>query len=346
MKNYYADYRHRRLLIDVVIMRVILIFLLIGTHSFAPFGYGTWETIPHVDRLTLYSRFSIFFHYISLPSFVFISGYIFGHSWDKMKNQSFGNFMLKKFKRLILPSLIFSLFYYYFFYDMNAEFWLILRSITEGCGHLWFLPMLFWCFVFTYFLHRFRLSTNIVIIGLVLLALLPVPNLPFRLSNAFTYLVFFYLGSYMQIYGKSPFKFNVSYLLGSTILYAVLIYLLPFAQVTSGNLIMKILELMMINAMKFSLGFLGISIAFVATRLFMEKGKEVGKNMLLLSTYCFGIYIVHQFIIKYLYYFSSFGSLPIDSYYMPWLCYVMTLLSSVFIVFLLLKTKTGKYLLG
>ncbi len=346
MKNYYTNYHQRRLLTDVVIMRVILIFLLIGTHSFAPFGYGTWETIPQVGRLSLYGHFSIFFHFISLPSFVFISGYIFGHSWEKTKNQSFVNFIIKKVKRLILPSLIFSLFYYYFFYDKNAGYYYILRSVSDGCGHLWFLPMLFWCFIITYLLHRTKLSNSVIIPALVVVAILPVPVLPLRLSATFTYLIFFYLGSYIQLVGKSPFKFNAMYLLLSTILYVVLIYFLPLTKVTSQITVIKILELMTINAMRFLLGFLGISIAFVATRLFLANEKEVSENILLLSTYCFGIYVIHQFIIKYLYYYSSFNFLSVNSFGIPWLCYLITLISSVIIVFMLLKTKCGRYLLG
>ena len=164
------------MLADVVIMRIGLIFLLIGTHTFAPYS-GSWKALSNSSGISIYAHLSSFTHYISMPSLIFISGYLFGHSWVRIKGQSFRVFVVKKIKRLIVPSIIFSLFYYFLFYDISRPISNICYDIIKGSGHLWFLPMLFWCFVITYTIYKLNLPNKIVIPILIILSILPLPTL-------------------------------------------------------------------------------------------------------------------------------------------------------------------------
>lgn len=182
------------MLADVVIMRIGLIFLLIGTHTFAPYS-GSWEAIPNGSGLDIYAHISSITHFISMPALIFISGYLFGHSWCKIKGQSFKDFIIKKCKRLIIPSIIFSFFYFLLFNDISQPISNICYYIINGSGHLWFLPMLFWCFVITYTIHKLEVSYKIVIPILIIISILPLPTLPLRISSTCTYLIFFYIGS-------------------------------------------------------------------------------------------------------------------------------------------------------
>lgn len=188
------------MLADVVIMRIGLIFLLLGTHSFAPYS-GSWEALPDMVNGSLYNHISPFTHFISMPALIFISGYLFGHTWHRTKQQTFHNFIIKKVKRLIIPSIVFSIFYYYLFYDKDMSAVQIGYTIINGCGHLWFLPMLFWCFLFTFLLNKFNFPARTTIAILILIAIAPIPTLPLRLSSTCSYLIYFYLGSSLQLHG-------------------------------------------------------------------------------------------------------------------------------------------------
>lgn len=39
------------------------------------------------------------------------------------------------------------------FYDLQASWYNIIWKLLNGCGHLWFLPMIFWCFVLVYLIE-------------------------------------------------------------------------------------------------------------------------------------------------------------------------------------------------
>lgn len=58
--------------------------------------------------------------------------------------------MKKKAERLILPSVVFSLVYWQLFNGDITDLvggGKIVISVLSGVGHLWYLPVLFWCFV-------------------------------------------------------------------------------------------------------------------------------------------------------------------------------------------------------
>lgn len=334
------------MLADVVIMRIGLIFLLIGTHSFAPYS-GSWDVLPDMEDGVFYKYISPFTHFISMPALIFISGYLFGHSWHRAKHQTLKEFLIKKFKRLIFPSIIFSGFYYFLFYDTTQSFSQIVYSIVNGCGHLWFLPMLFWCFFFTFLLYKINISHRIVISILVIVSILPIPTLPFRLSSTCSYLIYFYVGSALQLVGRGiNLKHNTLWLIALAALYFALQFIYPeIILAPKSSIFGKAIYLLAINATKMLLGFAGISIAFVVTRMFLQTGRVLPVYIVTLSTYCYGVYIFHQFILKCVYY-----NMPVAEYIspnvLPWVAFTVTLLLSLTATSLLLRTKAGKYLIG
>lgn len=339
------------MLSDVVIMRIGLIFLLICTHSFAPYS-GSWEMLPNMADVALYKYISPVAHFISMPALIFISGYLFGHSWHRTCNQSFKEFVVKKFKRLIIPSVVFSLFYYYIFYDTSVSIYHIGYSVLNGCGHLWFLPMLFWCFVVTFLLYNLKFSYKIVIPILIVVSILPVPSLPLRLSSTTTYLIYFYIGSVIQtnemnlIWKRNSIYKNILYLTSLTVVYFILQYIYPIITIpASSTLFSKVVIILIFNLLKLMLGLLGIGIAYVATRMFLSKGKVLPVYIITLSTYCYGIYIFHQFILKYLYYKTGIVGL-IEPYALPWVIYSVTLVISIALSYVFLKNKVGRFLIG
>lgn len=134
---------------NIVILRIIFILLLVWTHAFAPW-HGSWKIIDSQVLAPDYFEWAgMIAYYIFMPGFLFISGYLWRYSYVKSKQTlSISNYLYKKFKRLIIPCIILGAVYYCLFNDVSAPFITIVYSIVSGCGHLWFLPMLFWCFVF------------------------------------------------------------------------------------------------------------------------------------------------------------------------------------------------------
>lgn len=344
--NIYIEFGEKKLLADVVAMRLVLIFLLIGTHAFAPYS-GSWETLSNPSSVIFYQHISGFTHYISMPAFVFVSGYLFGYSWNRTRTQSWTDFIIKKFKRLIIPSIAFSTIYYCIFYDTSASLSQIFYSIVNGCGHLWFLPMLFWCFIACFIILKFNLKKPLYVLPiLILIAIIPIPTLPFRLSSACYYLVYFYIGSIIQWRGGVKLQcISVLWFYVFTLVYVVLQITVIEVHVTSSSFAVKLLELTGINALKLSLGAAGIAIVFIATRLFLARYERLPERIIILSTLCYGVYIFHQFVLKIFYYQTS-ATEYIHPDILPWVAFIITLFLSVGLSSALMKTNLGRYFIG
>lgn len=340
------------MLADIAMMRVGLIVLLVITHAFAPYS-GSWKLPDNYEGIAAYRHVSLLAHYISMPALIFISGYLFGHSWEKQKSQSFGRFSLKKAKRLLLPSVIFSAIYYICFYDMSAPWHSIACDIANGCGHLWFLPMIFWCFIASYVCGNFNLKTTYVIAGATLLAILPIPALPLRLSSFCSYFIFFYIGFIIKRTGsvKSDIRkttitsiviFFAAYL---TLYYIIHSSILPPASAFGSGILVKVLYISFENSLLFGLRLTGIAIAYTVSQVVLRFSKNVPELLLTLSTLCYGVYILHQFILKFLYYHTELpGYSP--EWLLPWVGFILTTVAALIIAYGLLKTKTGKFLIG
>lgn len=200
---------NRELLLNVVIIRVLLIVLLVLYHSFAIFN-GAWEPInSYPPQIDLYWWLANLSYACLLESFVFISGYVFGYQ-ARIKGQdylSLKNVAKSKLKRLILPSIVFSLLYIIVFYDIRQPINETLFSLLNGVGHMWFLPMLFWCFMVTPVILKAKVSLKSIVIVLSQCALFSFVPLPFQISRSMYYLPFFFAGFIIQYR-----NFNIDFL--------------------------------------------------------------------------------------------------------------------------------------
>lgn len=142
---------------DVVVIRLALIILLVLYHSFCIYT-GAWK-VPYdsFHKIVGYDWIGMLSHQFRLQGMVFISGLLFGYNMTKKEKKElhFLPFILLKAKRILLPCLFFGLIYYLLFYDLSVGWTTIVYRIMNGCGHLWFLPMIFWCFIITYILAHY-----------------------------------------------------------------------------------------------------------------------------------------------------------------------------------------------
>ena len=145
-------------------------------------------------------------HTFQLEAMVLISGSLLGYKLllRKTETLTFNICVVKKAKRILLPSILFSILYYIIFFDTNAPLFYIVLSIVNGCGHLWFLPMIFWCFVITYLIAKFipprSEYQNLLLIIFVLLAIYnPLSSLPVGLGSVGNFLFYFYAGYLLKL---------------------------------------------------------------------------------------------------------------------------------------------------
>lgn len=126
---------------------------------------------------------------------VFLGGYILAYQFI-LKEQKIilGKFVKKNFLILLVPCYIFGLIYFFIFKEENEYKYLLLPYyLTNGIGYLWYLPMMFWCFIIMYFLYKMKMCSNNIIFGIfLLLSVIPTIALPLGLTRLPYFLFYFY----------------------------------------------------------------------------------------------------------------------------------------------------------
>lgn len=101
----------RQNLDEVSLIRPILIVLLVLYHAFAPWC-GAWGAFEGYEPNEIYWWIGKSAYSFMLPMFVFISGYVWAFQRESLcKVDSLKQLAIKKFKRLYIPSLLFSVAY-------------------------------------------------------------------------------------------------------------------------------------------------------------------------------------------------------------------------------------------
>lgn len=352
----------KQLLTNVVIIRLILIILLVFYHAFAIFS-GAWTPIDGFPEIEIYWWMDKLSYAFLLEMFVFISGYVFGYQ-VKTKGQvklQAKNLFYSKFKRLIIPSMVFSLLYILLLKNIKQPFDKTLYEILNGVAHMWFLPMLFWCFAGVWLIERIKMRTQIVVPVLLIVSICSFILFPFQLNKAMYYMLFFYLGYYIQ---RKEYDFKRYYTVRNTILLFISftflftiitifcsnleLLLLNYldSNITKNILIIKVLKYLIANLLKLLYSSVGLAALFVLIGC-IEKRIEhkLPQWVVSLGGLSMGVYIFQQFILKFLYDYTSLPSLcgPI---LLPWSGFIIALICSLFLSFLSLKTKVGRSLVG
>lgn len=359
-----ADSNKSTRIVEADIIRIILILMLVLYHAFAPWS-GAWIPIDEDSDNSFYWWIAKFSYSFFLESFVFLSGYLMGHHVTIRGREllSFRNLVLKKFQHLIIPSIIFSTIYVLSFgINENESLKQVVYFIVSGRGHMWFLPMLFWCFVGFWLINKFNISNNIVLLFLSLLSILSnFILLPFRLGSTAYYLVFFYTGYTLKVIYQEKLlllskpTYIISFCCGFTIFFIIgtmfgeiinykeplkiLNYVVPHS-------LLQNLMLSISNLFKLIYSMMAICSLFTFTIwLCYERKIKISPVIASLSKCCFGIYIIQQFILKWLYYHSHLID-KITVEHIPWIGFVIALSLSIIGSFLLLKTRIGNFLIG
>ena len=129
----------KNILYDAMVLRVVVITLLVLMHCLTIYN-GGWKTPIGISDIEIYEWFRKLISGFQIPAIIFLSGYVYSYQAN-VKNKAIGlkDTIRSKFKRLLIPSFIFSSIYLFLFTPVSE--WLNpsnIVSVLSGRGHMWF----------------------------------------------------------------------------------------------------------------------------------------------------------------------------------------------------------------
>lgn len=346
----------KKLLYEVSIIRPLIIFLLVVLHSFTMYG-GGWSLPEGIDEVGAYYWLCKLISGFRVETIALIAGYVFAYQSVVLgRKYEFKSFAVKKIKRLLFPMLFFGLIYYFCFkFDAQTFSWTeFLMSIFSGVGHLWFLPMLFWCFLSIWTIDRFKLSSIWLFCILAVISLIPIPiSLPFGFQRLTYFLFYCYAGYYLYL-NKAKVLARLSNVPSITILWVLyfVLLLVNYLVITpagweSGVVGYERYARILVSAfLKLLYSCFGIlAIYLIVTKFTENESYQPKKWIIESSSLCYGVYVYHQFLLVFIYYYTSLPSL-VGTYWLPFVGFTIAIFVSVFLAKVTLKTKFGRMLIG
>ena len=338
-------------LFEIDVLRTICIILLLLDHSFAIFS-GAWPTPDKIDFIPTYYWLGKFFYSFMLPLWVFISGYLWGlQIIGKQKIPNFKSLLLNKIRRLLLPCYLFGGLYLIVTGRISSIFSLMgCFSYLSGVLHLWFLPMLFWIFILSFMLLKLKIRGKYLFFILLFVSLLSWHVMSLGILTATYYLFYFYMGFLCFKRKKSICKYNST----KNILCLASLFLIAFVLSSSLEPLVSSAGLpisfkraqteFLSNLVRFPREFLGVILSYLLILKYINRIKKYMPIISFLAKRSFGIYLFHQFILMYMYYQFPYISL-INIWILPFLAFFVTLLISLFAIFIFSKTRIGRQIL-
>lgn len=340
---------------NVVIVRPILIILLVFYHAFAPFS-GVWEPVTVCSNISLYWWLDKLSFAFLLEFYVFVSGYVFGYQ-VRMRGESKLNAKVllgSKFKRLIVPCVIFSFIYILLFRDFPHPSWRIFYDVFNGVGHMWFLPMLFWCFIGVWGIEKIHVKAQIALSVLLIISILPMPSLPLRLDSTLYYLCFFYAGYILQRNSINIERFYkpivvVSLFIIFAITFPLVTLLSQMVDITMHEEIMfmwKVIIKILIRFGKLFYSSVGLMTLFIGVGTFLKSNSfSISPLFTTIGNNSMGVYLFQQFVLIALYYHTIFPA-SCNLYLLPWIGFFVAMVVSLLLTSLFRLTRFGRFLVG
>lgn len=321
---------------EIGIIRIILILCIVIGHTFAVYSLKSapWPLPDEISAVPEYRWLNEVFISFALQTFVFVSGYLMAFSESKREISRI-KFIKKKAIRLLIPTLIFGLAYLYLI-DTDIHIKSIryfIYYLINGAGHLWFLPMLFLCFVgAAFFTPRKNMTVYAWITVLIIcITSLFIPNI-LRISKACFYFIFFIEGYFFYSWlSKRHIAVNkqLTILGGAVILLAFIafkVWIFEEEPIQSTYLSF---------AVQLLLGLFGAPYLF-----FLCQHLKKYKTLCLIGAWdgFMGVYIFHQFILRYLLYQTQFLN-HINPYLYPLLMFIITMALSIIITLVFMNNR-------
>ncbi len=323
-------------------VKTILMLLVVFYHSIL-FWNGDWlaNTNPAIESKIL-PFISTWLNSFHIYAFTLVSGYIFYYiKFERGKYNNFKNYIISKFKRLIVPYICISIIWiipvgiYLFKYDTPQ----IIDKYVLGTSpnQLWFLLMLFNIFIVVFPLanilkNKFKTSV-LIVIGIYLFGVILSKYAfnYFQLRTSCRFLLFFFIGFQLRNTGFNLFKIPwYLYLIINLLLYYVLILLEPINRI--GSSIIRLL-----------LQIEGSLAAFVILQKLSNIVSWNNKVFKALSSATMNIFLFHQQVI-YFTIIALNGLIPPVLHGL--LNYIFTIIICYFISYCLLKFNFTRFFVG
>ena len=326
----------------IALLRALAIIIVVAFHVNCFMYGGCFPESQEAYKETYFWFNQCLIINIAMPMFTFISGFLFNYLYSKGgKYRKFVQFAKNKFRRLWLPLIVFGSIF--LVTTGNHDFYSLLVSCTYV--HLWYLPVLFWCFIIAWLILRYvpNRKYRLMLLPLFFVVAALRLNLPylFGIHGVPRWFWMFYMGIVFVDYEETiSGAFKRFYL---WIPFLAIFLFVTYSFPTEYDVV-TLHKLLVAPLMMSSVWYL-----FSRIRNF---DNIVCKALLNISRYSFGIYIFHIWIIMYCVCNTSkrIFSLPelaADHIFLfPTGLTVVVFGVSYLLTYLLLKTRAGRYLLG
>lgn len=271
---------------DIAILRLLAIIIVVFFHAYGMMYADHFSPETKAIYHSAYYNFNQFCPInVAMPLFVFISGFLFGSQLIN-NNLSLKKVIRNKAQRLLLPFAVFTIL---FMFTQNAVSWKPLYQWNYS--HLWFLPMLFWCFIITYLIKPLIFSERPAIYIPLLLSLFAISLPEFAipkflgLHNVNEWLCWFVGGAwfYKHEHLLASRKARINVTIWGGLSYIIISILWPEEYVANT-----------INGEVASL--LAIITLWAGVNLIPWHKINITEFIVKLSSYSFGIYIFHNWL--------------------------------------------------
>lgn len=330
--------QEKRLLYEISIIRPLVILLLVVYHCLCLFT-GGWRVPEGVDHVEAYWWMGKLISGFRIECIAFVGGYVMAYQMiERGRDRSFLPFVWKKLKRLMIPCILFGALYWMLFRYSGVWNWhtMTLRMLG-GIGHLWFLPMLFWCFVLSWLIirvaqpHKRPWLGILLLTGLAVVSMLPNPKgLHYGLTQVNHFLFYFYMGGAVWlIFSRTGHGKDHSRLSAWSIV--LLVAYLVLLVVRLKMALPQHWPIWWSRILKWGHMCSGIMALYLGVMSFLaRKGDDYRPKEWLLwcSNICYGVYVLHCFFLQWLYYFSPMPQM-VATWLLPWAAFVITMAGSV-----------------
>ena len=335
---------------DVIraVAAVIVVFFHAYQMMYAPAHFPDTSEL-YREQYYWFNSICLWFH---MPIFIFVSGGVYGYLWtNKGKYREFWPFVKNKFQRLLVPYVVFAVI---FMLSTNAWNW---SSLYSGAySHLWFLSMLFWCFVITAIINKWNLASNVwirwavLILSFLCLCFVRSSWKFVGITYVYGWFFWFYLGFVVYTYRQKLYDWIKRTVVVPFILPVIYCACMWYMVVVVGDYGADF------KCVISELGFLAIVIWiwYMLCWLIERFGNGWTQCRLIkeLSACSFGIYIFHNWIEPYMISRTAQRLLPLADWaanhtvLFPLIFSLLALLVSYIMTKLVLMTRLGRALIG